>query len=82
MAVQGGLQIGSGEHLAKAAKHLADVQVRMAISEEITDYLTRLVEDYGEAMKVRIDEIANLIADNDRSHYVSLQMARNVRSHG
>ncbi|MNM15928.1 Invasin IpaB [compost metagenome] len=82
VAVQGGLQIGSGEHLAKAAKHLADVQVRMAISEEITDYLTRLVEDYGEAMKVRIDEIANLIADMHRSHDMSLQIARNVRSHG
>ncbi|PBJ06902.1 Invasin IpaB [Pseudomonas sp. ACN5] len=82
VAVQGGLQIGSGEHLAKAAKHLADVQVRMAISEEITDYLTRLVEDYGQAMQVRTDEIGKLIADNDRSHYVSLQMARNVRSHG
>ena len=82
VAVQGGLQIGSGEHLAKAAKHLADVQVRMAISEEITDYLTRLVEDYGQAMQVRTDEIGKLIADNDRSHYVSLQIARNVRSHG
>ncbi|MCY1464382.1 hypothetical protein D9M71_824010 [compost metagenome] len=54
----------------------------MAISEEITDYLTRLVEDYGQAMQVRTDEIGKLIADNDRSHYVSLQMARNVRSHG
>ncbi|MGZ9737823.1 type III secretion system translocon subunit SctE [Pseudomonas sp. GNP012] len=78
VAVQGGLQIGSGEHLAKAAKHLADVQVRMAISEEITDYLTRLVEDYGQAMKVRTDEIGNLIADMHRSHDVSLQMARHV----
>ncbi|QXH63586.1 type III secretion system translocon subunit SctE [Pseudomonas azerbaijanorientalis] len=78
VAVQGGLQIGSGEHLAQAAKHLADVRVRMAISEEITDYLTRLVEDYGQAMKVRTDEIGNLIADMHRSHDVSLQMARHV----
>lgn len=78
VAVQGGLQIRSGVHQAQAAEHLADVRVRMAISEEITDYLTRLVEDYGQAMKVRTDEIGKVIDDMQRSHSVSLQMARHV----
>jgi len=82
VAVQGGLQIGSGEHLAKAAKHLADVQVRMAISEGITEYLTGLVKDYGEAMEVRARYIRDVLDDLHRSRDVSLQIARNVRSHG
>ncbi len=39
VAVQGGLQVRSGVHQAQAAEHLADVRVRMAVSEEITSYL-------------------------------------------
>ncbi|MNI15341.1 Invasin IpaB [compost metagenome] len=78
VAVQGGLQIRSGEHQAQAAEHLADVRVRMAVSEEITAYLTRLVEDYGQAMQVRTRQIEQVFADMQRSHSVSLQMARHV----
>jgi invasin B len=78
VAVQGGLQIRSGEHQAQAAEHLADVRVRMAISEEITAYLTRLVDDYGQAMQVRTRQIEQVFADMQRSHSVSLQMARHV----
>jgi invasin B len=78
VAVQGGLQIASGDHQAQAAVHLADVRVRMAISEEISAYLTRLVEDYGQAMQVRTRQIEQVFADMQRSHSVSLQMARHV----
>ncbi|MDF9777807.1 type III secretion system translocon subunit SctE [Pseudomonas baetica] len=78
VAVQGGLQIRSGEHQAQAAEHLADVRVRMAISEEITAYLTRLVDDYGQAMQVRTRQIEQVFADMQRSHSVSLQMVRHV----
>ncbi|WP_160105136.1 type III secretion system translocon subunit SctE [Pseudomonas izuensis] len=78
VAVQGGLQIASGTHLAQAAEHLADVRVRMAISEEITSYLTRLVEDYGSAMQNRTRQIEQVMADLQRSHSVSLYMARHV----
>ncbi|WP_095051957.1 type III secretion system translocon subunit SctE [Pseudomonas sp. Irchel s3b2] len=78
VAVQGGLQIRSGMHQAQAAEHLADVRVRMAISEEITSYLSRLVDDYGQAMQVRTREIEQLFADMQRSHSVSLQMVRHV----
>ncbi|WP_433739480.1 type III secretion system translocon subunit SctE [Pseudomonas putida] len=78
VAVQGGLQIRSGMHQAQAAVHLADVKVRMAISEEITSYLTRLVEDYGTAMQDRTRQIEQVFADLQRSHSVSLQMVRHV----
>jgi invasin B len=78
VAVQGGLQVSSGAHQAQAAEHLADVRVRMAISEEITAYLTRLVEDYGQAMQVRTRQIEQVFADMQRSHVASLQMARHV----
>lgn len=78
VAVQGGLQIKSGEHQAQAAEHLADVRVRMAISEEITGYLSRLVEDYGTAMQDRTRQIEQVFADMQRSHSVSLQMVRHV----
>ena len=78
VAVQGGLQVQSGVHQAQAAEHLADVRVRMAISEEITAYLTRLVDDYGQAMQVRTRQIEQVFADMQRSHSVSLQMARHV----
>ncbi|MGH8347950.1 MAG: type III secretion system translocon subunit SctE, partial [Pseudomonas sp.] len=78
VAVQGGLQIRSGAHQAQAAVHLADVKVRMAISEEITSYLTRLVEDYGVAMQDRARQIEQVFADLQRSHSVSLHIARHV----
>ncbi|BCX66970.1 type III secretion system translocon subunit SctE [Pseudomonas izuensis] len=78
VAVQGGLQIKSGMHQAQAAVHLADVKVRMAISEEISSYLTRLVEDYGKAMQDRTRHIEHVFADLQRSHAVSLHMARHV----
>ncbi|MBT2339705.1 MULTISPECIES: type III secretion system translocon subunit SctE [Pseudomonas] len=78
VVVQGGLQIQSGKHQAQAAVHLADVRVRMAISEEISRYLTQLVEDYGQAMQYRTRQIEQVFADLQRSHAVSLQMVRHV----
>ncbi|WP_053146716.1 type III secretion system translocon subunit SctE [Pseudomonas sp. P97.38] len=78
VAVQGGLQIQSGKHQAQAAVHLADVRVRMAISEEISRYLTQVVEDYGQAMRDRTRQIEQVFADLQRSHAVSLSMVRHV----
>lgn len=78
VVVQGGLQIQSGKHQAQAAVHLADVRVRMAISEEISRYLTQVVEDYGQAMRDRTRQIEQVFADLQRSHAVSLSMARHV----
>jgi len=78
VAVQGGLQVASGNHQAQAARHLADVRVRMAISEEITQYLTRVVDDYGTAMRDRTRQIEQVFSDMQRSHSVSLQMVRHV----
>ncbi|WP_207281424.1 type III secretion system translocon subunit SctE [Pseudomonas sp. FW300-N2F2] len=78
VAVQGGLQIKSGQHQAQAAVHLADVRVRMAISEEISAYLTQVVSNYGQAMQERTRQIEHLFADMQRSHSVSLQMVRHV----
>ncbi|WP_447768940.1 type III secretion system translocon subunit SctE [Pseudomonas kilonensis] len=78
VAVQGGLQIKSGQHQAQAAVHLADVRVRMAISEEISAYLTQVVENYGQAMQERTRQIEQVFADMQRSHSVSLQMVRHV----
>jgi invasin B len=37
-----------------------------------------LVEDYGQAMQVRTRQIDQVFADMQRSHSVSLQMARHV----
>ena len=78
VAVQGGLQIASGNHQAKAAEHLADVRVRMAISEEIAKYLTHVVDDYGTAMRDRTRQIEQVFSDMQRSHSVNLQMVRHV----
>lgn len=78
VAAQGVLQIRSGVHQAQAAEHLAEVRVRMAISEEIAAYLTRVVEDYGQSMRDRTRQIEQLFADMQRSHSVSLQMVRHV----
>lgn len=78
VAAQGGLQIRSGQHQAQAAEHLADVRVRMAVSEAIASYLTRLVEDYGQAMRDRTRQVEQVFADMQRSHSVALQMVRHV----
>lgn len=78
VTAQGVLGVRSGVHQAQAAEHLADVKVRMAISEEITSYLTRLVEDYGKAMQDRARQIEHVFTDMQRSHSVSLQMVRHV----
>ena len=78
VAAQGVLGVRSGVHQAQAAEHLADVRVRMAISEEITAYLTRMVEDYGKSMQDRTRQIEQVFADLQRSHSVSLQMVRHV----
>jgi invasin B len=78
VAVQGGLQVRSGMHQAQAAVHLADVRIRMAISEEISSYLTRLVEDYGKAMQDRTRQIEQVFADMQRSHAVNLHIVRHV----
>lgn len=78
VTAQGVLGVRSGVHQAQAAEHLADVKVRMAISEEITAYLTRLVEDYGKAMQDRARQIEHVFTDMQRSHSVNLQMVRNV----
>ncbi|CAH0214346.1 type III secretion system translocon subunit SctE [Pseudomonas brassicacearum] len=78
VAVQGGLQIKSGQHQAQAAEHLADVRVRMAIGEEISAYLTQVVDNYGQAMQERTRQVEQLFADMQRSHAVSLQMVRHV----
>ncbi|OOG85032.1 cell invasion protein SipB [Pseudomonas sp. A25(2017)] len=78
VAVQGGLQIKSGQHQAQAAVHLADVRVRMAISEEISAYLTQVVENYGQAMQERTRQIEHLFADMRSHDSVILKMVRNV----
>ncbi|WP_030127907.1 type III secretion system translocon subunit SctE [Pseudomonas sp. QTF5] len=78
VAAQSTLQIRSGVHQAQAAEHLADVRIRMAVSEEITTYLTRVVEDYGRAMQERTRQIEQVFADMQRSHSVSLNMVRHV----
>jgi invasin B len=78
VAVQGGLQIRSGMHQAQAAEHLAEVRMRTAISEEITAYLTRLVDDFGKAMQDRTREIESVFAAMQHSHSVILQMARHI----
>lgn len=78
VAVQGGLQIRSGMHQAQAAEHLAEVRMRTAISEEITAYLTRLVDDFGKAMQDRTREIESVFAAMQHNHSVILQMARHI----
>lgn len=78
VAVQGGLQIKSGHHQAQASEHLADVRVRMAVSEEIASYLTRVVEDYGQTMRDRTRQIEQVFADMQRSHAASIQMVRHI----
>lgn len=78
VAAQGVMQIESGRHQAQAARHLANVRVRMAISEEISKYLTQVVDDYGQAMRERTHQIEQLFADLQRSHNVSLNMVRKV----
>jgi len=78
VAAQGVMQIESGRHQAQAAVHLADVRVRMAISEEISKYMTQMVEDYGQAMRERTSLIERLLSDLRGSLNVSLNMVRNV----
>lgn len=78
VAAQGVLGTQSGVHQAQAARHLADVRVRMAVNDELTRYLTRIVEDYGQAMQDRSRQIDHVFADLQRSHAVSVQMARQV----
>jgi invasin B len=50
----------------------------MAISEEISNYLTRFVEDYGQAMRDRTRQIEQVFADLQRSHSAHLQMSRHI----
>jgi invasin B len=78
VAAQGGMQLASGVHQAKAAELLADVRVRMAISEEISQYLSRIVEDYGQAMRDRTRQIEQVFADLQRSQFVKLQMSSRI----
>ncbi|WP_460116946.1 type III secretion system translocon subunit SctE [Pseudomonas sp. S2_C03] len=78
VGAQGALGVQSGAHQAQAARHLADVRVRTAINEQITSYLTQVVEDYGKAMQDRSRQIEQVLADQQRSHAVSLSVARNV----
>ena len=78
VAVQGWLQMESGWRQARASVHLADVRVSMTISEEISAYLTQVVENYGQAMQERTREIERLFAGMQRSHSVSLGMVRHV----
>ncbi|WP_077045503.1 type III secretion system translocon subunit SctE [Pseudomonas sp. KK4] len=78
VVVRDSLQIASANHQKQAAEHLAEVRMRMAISEEITSYLTRLVEDYGASMQDRTRQIEQLFADLKRSQSVSQHIARNV----
>lgn len=76
------MQIEAGRHQAKAAVHLADVRVRMAISEEISKYLTQVVDDYGQAMRERTQQVEHLLADLRGSHNAMLNMVQNFRNHG
>jgi len=78
VAVPGGLQFASSLHQSKAAGYLADVRVRMAISEEITSFLTRLLEDYGQVIRDRSRQIEQLFADLKNSHFTRLKMIQNV----
>ncbi|MNO92864.1 hypothetical protein D3C76_844490 [compost metagenome] len=78
MVLESGLGIKSSMHQAQAAEHLTDVTVRMAISESIASYLTQVVEDYGKAMQDRTRHIEHVFSDLQRSHSVSLQMARYI----
>ncbi|WP_053214282.1 type III secretion system translocon subunit SctE [Pseudomonas sp. Q12-87] len=78
VAAQGVMQIESGRHQAQAAVHLADMRVRMAISEEISKYLTQVVEDYGQAMRERTQEIERMLSGQLQSLNTSLNMVRNV----
>lgn len=82
VAAQGVMQIEAGRHQAKAAVHLADVRVRMAISEEISKYLTQVVDDYGQAMRERTQQVEHLLADLRGSHNAMLNMVQNFRNHG
>ncbi|MEH6353715.1 type III secretion system translocon subunit SctE [Pseudomonas sp. 3JA] len=82
VAAQGVMQIEAGRHQAKAAVHLADVRVRMAISEEISKYLTQVVDDYGQAMRERTHQIEQVFADLQHSHNAKLKIAQNIRNHG
>jgi invasin B len=78
VVLESGLGIESSMHQAQAAEHLTDVTVRMAISESIASYLTQVVEDYGKAMQDRTRHIEHVFSDLQRSHSVSLQMARYI----
>ncbi|WP_448106925.1 type III secretion system translocon subunit SctE [Pseudomonas azerbaijanoccidentalis] len=78
VAVQGGLQIASGNHQAQAAVHLANVRVRMAISEEITSYLTLVLEKLDQEMGGCLREIEKIFADLKHSLSARLQMVGNV----
>jgi invasin B len=78
VGAQGVMGTQSGVHQAQAARHLADVRVHMAVNDELTRYLTRVVEEYGKAMQDRGRQIEQVFADLQRSHAVSVQMARQV----
>ncbi|MBZ9781928.1 type III secretion system translocon subunit SctE [Pseudomonas sp. REP124] len=78
VTVQGGLQILSGAHQEQAAEHLAGVRERTLIGEQISGYVAQLVEDYGKAMQDRTRQVEQIFADLQRSHSISLQMARQV----
>ncbi|MCU1761470.1 type III secretion system translocon subunit SctE [Pseudomonas sp. 14P_8.1_Bac3] len=78
VGAQGVLGVRSGVHQSQAAEALADVRVRMAISEEITAYLTQLVENYGKAMQDRARQIEHVFADLQGSHNARVQIARRV----
>jgi invasin B len=78
VAAQGGLQLASGVHQSRAAEHLADVRVRMAISEEISTYLSRIVEEYGEKILNLTQQIKQVFTDEQDSHNARLKMSRYI----
>lgn len=78
VAAQGVFGVRSGVHQAQAAEHLAEVRIRTAISEQITTFLTLLVDEYGTATRDKHRQIEQIFADMQRSHSVSLNMVRHI----
>lgn len=70
--------VKSGMHQKEAAKHLAEAQMTMAISETLKAWVDELVQAFGEITK-SVDQFRkNALAIQDNTQNTALNMARNI----
>lgn len=78
VTAESAMGVKSGMHQKEAAKHLADAQLTMAISESLKAFIDELVQKFGEITQ-SVDKFRkNALAIQDNTQHTALNMARNI----